>query len=117
MRKDTFLKNYSPLLVAKYLANQLLTKQCMPHYPSFIVTVLLPTPLIKIPFGPLPPLSQPNFRQLVHPLPIDFGWGSCCSCDRGKSRSTPSLKTWTKTGFYKKVCWYRHIILRFMLSG
>ena len=31
---------------------------------------------------------------LVHPLLIDFGGGSssCSCCDRGKTKSTPSLK-------------------------
>ena len=41
-----------------------------------------------------------NFKLLVHPLLIDFGGGSCSSCcssDRGKTKSTPSPKTdvWT----------------------
>ena len=42
-----------------------------------------------------------NFRPLVHPFLIDFGEGSCSfccsSCDRGKTKSTPSPKTevWT----------------------
>ena len=38
---------------------------------------------------------MPNFRSVVHFLLIDFGGGSssCCSssCDRGKTKSTPSL--------------------------
>ena len=39
-----------------------------------------------------------NFSLPVHPFLINFGVGSCssccsCSCDRGKTKSTPSLKT------------------------
>ena len=38
-----------------------------------------------------------NFIILVHPLLIDFGGGSSCCCDMGKTKSTHNAKTevWT----------------------
>ena len=46
---------------------------------------------------------MPNFKSVVYFLVVDFGEGcrsscsSCCCCDRGKTKSTPSPKTevWT----------------------
>ena len=34
---------------------------------------------------------MPNFKSVVYFLVVDFGGGcSSCSCDRGKTKSTPS---------------------------
>ena len=69
-----------------------------------LVLLLLVTCVIWTP-NPLNSAKSPrvvyvsNFGLLVHPLPLDFGEGCCssccssCSCDRGKTKSTPSLKT------------------------
>ena len=41
-------------------------------------------------------VSVPNLKSVVHFLLIDFAGGSsssCSSCDRGKTKSTPSQKT------------------------
>ena len=35
---------------------------------------------------------MPNFKSVVHFLQVDFGEGILVSCDRGKTKSTPSQK-------------------------
>ena len=34
---------------------------------------------------------MPNSKCVVHFLMVDFGGGSCSSCYRGKTKSTPRL--------------------------
>ena len=63
---------------------------------TWVPRTLNPLKSAKIPLV----VYMSNFRLLVHPLLIDFGGGSSCSCsccDRGKTYSTPSPKTefWT----------------------
>ena len=40
-----------------------------------------------------------NFRSVINILPVDFGEGSC---SRGKTKSTPRLKSWSRSGVWQK---------------
>ena len=79
-----------------------------PAREAVVLLVLLVTWVLRTP-NPLNSAKSPwvvyvpNFSLLVRPLLINFGVGSsssccscscsCSSCDRGKTKSTPSLKT------------------------